>query len=388
VRTPCIAPRLFLGTLHLVFTLNTDLSRYEAPVTLAKFINSFSMHRHFVAFLNVGSTMPLPPIAVSNSRGCVSNVLFRWTSSRKAQGRSLQGMISRVTNGSREVQQGTADAVYQAALDAEEEEGYIWVDAENPIPRPELGPLERRVSMTFEEGLESEEVDPEAEEYWFNEPPGGWKTGKIKLKTPQILPTEAVDEFRHPVPSTEDEEDGDEGVNAKSSSSGSRQSRRPIEQLRPGDKLQGTVVAQILHHGLQVDVGASADGLIWVSGAEAWHALGDLAPEPGHLIDVEVFAVRPHPIFRFPLQLRPADPELAALMPRPEDHVAPLDLRDVPIHKYAEIAALSGREWAPTEAMIRLTPETGVDDSEEGDEEMDVISEEELAEYDEAALGL
>lgn len=291
--------------------------------------------------------------------------------------------MSRATNGSREVQRGTADAVYQAALDAEDEEGHIWVDAENPIPRPELGPLERRVSMTFEEGLESEEVDQEAEEYWFNEPPEGWKTGKVKLQTPKILPTEAVDEFRHPVASNEDEEDG-----KSSSSSGPRQSRRPIEDLRPGDKLQGTVVAQILHHGLQVDVGATADGLIWVSGAEAWHALGDLAPEPGQLIDVEVFAVRPHPIFRFPLQLRAADPELEALMPRPEDHVAPLDLRDVPIHKYKEIAALSGREWAPTEAVIRLTPESGVDDSEEEDEEMDVISEEELAEYDEAALGL
>jgi hypothetical protein len=343
------------------------------------------MHRHFVAILNVGPPMPLPSIA---GQGCVSNVLLRWTSNRKAQGRSLQGTISRVTNGGREVEQGTADAVYQAALDAEDEEGHIWVDAENPVPRPELGPLERRVSMTFEEGLESEEVDPEAEEYWFNEPPGGWKTGKIRLRTPQILATEAVDEFRHPVLSSQDEEGGDGGFNAKSSSSGSRQSRRPIEELRPGDKLQGTVVAQILHHGLQVDVGASADGLIWVSGAEAWHALGDLAPEPGHLIDVEVFAVRPHPIFRFPLQLRAADPELAALMPRPEDHVAPLDLRDVPIHKYAEIAALSGREWKPTEAMIRLTPESGVVDSEEDDEEMDVISEEELAEYDEAALGL
>lgn len=344
------------------------------------------MHRQ-VTSLNGGRLLSrcVTEATLAGGKHLSINSLHRWAPLPRRQGRSFQRMVGRVTNDRREQQQGTAAAVYQAALDAEEEEGYIWVDAENPIPRPELGPLERRVSTTFEEGLETEETDPEAEKYWFSEPAGGWKTGKEKLRTPQILATEAVDEFRHPDPSTE-EDNNDVGE----TNSESGQNRRPIEQLRPGDRLQGTVVAQILHHGLQVDVGATADGLLWVSGAEAWHQLGNLAPEPGQLIDVEVFAVRPQPIFRFPLQLRAVDPELAARMPRPEDHVAPLDLRDVPIHKYAEIAALSGREWSPTEVVVKPKPANGFAFSEEDEEdgERDVISEEELAEFDEAALGL
>jgi len=55
-----------------------------------------------------------------------------------------------------------------------EDEEYIIVDPENLFwNRPELGSLNRRVGLTYEDGLFEGEVDPVAEEYWFNEPPGG-----------------------------------------------------------------------------------------------------------------------------------------------------------------------------------------------------------------------
>lgn len=53
-----------------------------------------------------------------------------------------------------------------------EDPDYIWVDPDNPIPHPELGPLERRVSLHYEEALFMDEVDPEAMQYWFTCPPG------------------------------------------------------------------------------------------------------------------------------------------------------------------------------------------------------------------------
>ena len=40
------------------------------------------------------------------------------------------------------------------------------------IPSPELGPLERRVELTFEEALFKEEIDLDDTAYWFTEPPG------------------------------------------------------------------------------------------------------------------------------------------------------------------------------------------------------------------------
>jgi len=40
------------------------------------------------------------------------------------------------------------------------------------IPQPELGPLERRVDLTYEDALFSEDIDPVDTEYWFTEPPG------------------------------------------------------------------------------------------------------------------------------------------------------------------------------------------------------------------------
>ena len=40
------------------------------------------------------------------------------------------------------------------------------------IPNPELGPLERRVGLTYEDALFSEDISIKDTEYWFTEPEG------------------------------------------------------------------------------------------------------------------------------------------------------------------------------------------------------------------------
>ena len=47
------------------------------------------------------------------------------------------------------------------------------------IPQPELGPLERRVELTYEEALFSEDIDLDDTAYWFTEPPGGHHDHKL-----------------------------------------------------------------------------------------------------------------------------------------------------------------------------------------------------------------
>lgn len=49
---------------------------------------------------------------------------------------------------------------------------------ERPWLEGEDGPLERRVSTTFEEGLLSDHIEPDAMEYWFTEPEGGDAAGQ------------------------------------------------------------------------------------------------------------------------------------------------------------------------------------------------------------------
>ncbi|KAH7624245.1 hypothetical protein NADE_009057 [Nannochloris sp. 'desiccata'] len=210
------------------------------------------------------------------------------------------------------------------------EDDYIIVDPENPIPNPELGPLERRVSTTFEEGLIQEEIDTEAMKFWFTEPEEGWNREKRRLKRAQVVPSDDVDEFRH----------------------ADTTNRRPLADFKPGDILRGTVVKQMLYHGFQIDVGAEADALMWISELEEWQRLGTDAPEIGDSIEVVVHAVRDDIIFRAPLQVMPTDPQLVALWPAAENHIPPLDLRDVTLAELPDVAKRSGRKWEPQTVIV------------------------------------
>ena len=220
------------------------------------------------------------------------------------------------------------------------DDDYIVIDPDEYGPDPHLGPLSRRVSTTFEEGLTQEEVDPEAEKYWFTIPEGGWDQEKKKLRKPQVVVTDDIDVLRH-------DTDTPEGAG-----------RTPLSALQVGDILQGVVVKQMLFHGFQVDVGAEADALIWCSQLNAWTALPkDAIPEIGDPIEIEVVAIRQDPIFRFPLQAMPTDSRLAAALPAPELHEPPLDLREVKLSEMPDIARRSGREWKSVKVVVPTADE-------------------------------
>ncbi len=207
------------------------------------------------------------------------------------------------------------------------EDGTIMVDPENPVPNPHLGPLERRVSITFEEGLAMDTVDQEAMSYWFTEPAQGWQTEKRRLRKAEGVPVDDdFDEFRH----------------AASSTSG----RKALENVTRGDILPGTVVEQLLHHGLRVDVGCEADALVPMRGIQLWKsaAAKGCLPNVGDRIEVRVVSVAGDPLFRFPLVAAPLDEALASVIPSAEEYTPALDLRDVPVSRYEEVAKMSGRE--------------------------------------------
>ncbi len=231
-----------------------------------------------------------------------------------------------VTNEGREVK---LNKLYEeAGLTLED---HVVVDPENPVPNPELGPLERRVSITFEEGLNLETIDKEAMHYWFTEPPQGWQTEKRKLRKAHGVPVdESFDEFRH----------------TGSDVSG----RRALGDVRKGDILQGIVVEQLLHHGLRVDVGCVADALIPMRGIELWRSV--TVPDIGDRVEVRVVMTSEDPLFRFPLVAAPMDEALAAAIPSVEGYKPSLDLRDVPISRYEEVARLSGREYGSQKVLV------------------------------------
>lgn len=267
----------------------------------------------------------------------------------------------RVTNEGKEMR--VAKVMHEAGMDDDE---FVVLDPDNPLPRAYQGPLEREVSTTFDEGLLLDEVDAEAMRYWFTEPAGGWLTEKRRMRTAKVLTTDNVDVFAHEDPA----------------------GRRPVTQLRPGDLLTGTVVKHLLHHGLQVDVGCDYDGLVAVADLEAWEAMDDAVPDVGAQVEVVVHAVREAPLHRFPLQLMPTDPYLAGRLPAPEDHLPPLDLRDIPLDRYEALAAETGRSWKPQKVVVPLLGEVGtVDYDSKKEREMEEPTEEQLDEFDAIAAG-
>lgn len=232
----------------------------------------------------------------------------------------------RVTNEGREVK---LNKLYEEAGVSLED--HVVVDPENPVPNPELGPLERRVSITFEEGLAMDTIDKEAMAYWFTEPPQGWQTEKRKLRKARGVPVdESFDEFRH----------------GRSDVSG----RKALGEFRRGDILPGTVVEQLLHHGLRVDVGCEADALIPMRGIELWRKTA--VPAIGDRVEVRVVMINDDPLFRFPLVVAPMDEALAAAIPSAEEYKPALDLRDVPISRYEEVARKSGREYGSQKVLV------------------------------------
>ncbi|GAB4817119.1 hypothetical protein N2152v2_004165 [Parachlorella kessleri] len=251
--------------------------------------------------------------------------------------RQLLLLAPHVTNEGKEMQTQLPE---RAGMEDEE---YIVVDPENIFwNRPELGNLNRRVGLTYEDGLFEGEVDPVAEEYWFNEPPGGWQTAPRKLRKTKEEPVLEFDSVSHP---------GD--------------GRTRLGAVQEGQVFQGMITKVMLYHGAQVDIGAEFDGLIPIldpntkseqagdhnpprlEDQKDWTRLLE-ALDVGTALEVRVHKVRDPALFRFPIQLVPTDATLAALpnLIAPDAWEAPMDLRDVKL-SLEELATISGREWEP-----------------------------------------
>lgn len=231
----------------------------------------------------------------------------------------------------------------------DEDADYIVVDPQNPLPHPQLGALERCIGLPYEEALFADEVDAEAQEYWFTEPEGGWNSEKVRLRKLQPQAVAEEDVFAH------------SGADATG--------RTPLTAVREGQVLRGTVVAQLLHHGAQVDLGAEYDGILPCQD-EQWEEAGELL-QVGRQVEVTVHRVRDPRLFRFPIHLSAVSAELAELIVVPEAHKPPMDLRALTVTP-AEIAAQSGglRSWDVEKRFLQTEEEyeysVGMDLSRDG----------------------
>jgi hypothetical protein len=112
-------------------------------------------------------------------------------------------------------------------------------------------------------------------------------------------------------------------------------------------------------------------------GIETWKAAA--VPEVGDRVEVRVVATNDDPLFRFPLVAAPMDEGLAGAIPSAEEYRPSLDLRDVPISRYEEVARLSGREYGSQKVLVM--PDNQVTNRVSEKEEF-VISDEEIQLFD------
>jgi len=179
-----------------------------------------------------------------------------------------------------------------------------WYEASNlQVPNPELGPLEKRVSSTWEEALFDGEVSMEDAQYWFTEPDGGWNFSKTMLKKAPQVPNK--------IPTAEHFGDG----------------RTKLADVEAGFTVTGKVTRLMLYHGIQVDIGAEYDGVVPVPeelwAEKEWKGQFWIDDE----VEVRVFKVRDAEYFRWPIQLELVDHWLNESLPPPEEHRPAMDLR-------------------------------------------------------------
>ncbi|KAL4423075.1 hypothetical protein ABPG77_005880 [Micractinium sp. CCAP 211/92] len=269
---------------------------------------------------------------------------------------------ARVTNERREI--NDPDVLKGTDLDPNDA-GWVTVDPENPLPNPQLGDMERTIGLPYEEALFLDDVDAEAQAYWFTEPEGGWQTEKLRLRRMEEVPdqeAEAEDEFRHT---------GPDAVG-----------RTPLSELREGAVVEGEVVANMFYHGAQVDIGAEWDALLPID-EEEWQEVGT-SLAPGTRLQLRIHRVRDEQLFRFPIQLAAIDPALAEMVMAPEEHKPPMDLRVLTMPP-EEIAARSEgqRVWTPEKVYLETQGDfsfrTGADLSEPDSRNELSLSQQQLA---------
>ncbi|KAI3426172.1 hypothetical protein D9Q98_008549 [Chlorella vulgaris] len=280
----------------------------------------------------------------------------------------------RVTNEGREMRD--PEALKDTVL---AEDGFLTMDPENPTLEQEPGvPLERVVGMPYEEALFLDDIEPEAQQYWFTEPADGWKTKKVrmrKLEEATVGMESLANSFGH--------------------TGAALEGRLSMDELREGQLLTGTVVAQMLSHGIRVDVGCAYDALLPME-EDGWEEMpADVAElvAIGGEVEVRVHRLRNPRYFRFPIQLAAVNSTLAAAAIPPAEHKPPMDLRILQCHP-SELAELSEglRVWEPQDRMLQLSDTYGeeqgwdVRGDEEEEDERPVDLELQAAEMDAAVL--
>lgn len=138
----------------------------------------------------------------------------------------------------------------------QEDPEWIELADQYQVFRPEEGPLERRIGVSFEEALFLDENDEayanqEHQDYWFTLPEEGWNQESKRVRRAEVLPGEW--------PNAEHFGEEDE-------------KRIPIQDLKEGQVLRGTVIRTMLLHGAQIDIGATFDALVPID-TEGWTSL-------------------------------------------------------------------------------------------------------------------
>jgi len=228
--------------------------------------------------------------------------------------RERASLLCRITNGGDEIfdeEDGTAT-----------HPKWVWSVPELPLntPNPEMGPLPgKRIPHTWFDLQFDKTAFKEDSDYWFSEPPGGWKEyAPVKL---EVL-----------------EEQPDIVECALNLGPG----RVKLADMKEGMVLEGEVNAMSLNHGIQVDLGCEFDGLIAVRDRYMWHNLTHISkamqPYSAGPLDIEqkikvrVHKIRDPVIYRWPIQLVLESPVVECLMPEhfdPDSWRCPRDLRDV-----------------------------------------------------------
>ncbi|KAK9786293.1 hypothetical protein WJX73_000359 [Symbiochloris irregularis] len=196
---------------------------------------------------------------------------------------------------------------------------WVRVGPNAQILNPEEGPLEKRVSTSFLEGMLTDKVNLQETDWWFKEPEGGWDQGDKWMRAAKRVRTNMRQNARNAGPN-----------------------RAELHELEIGAIYKGVITALWFYEGIQVDIGAQWDGMVAIP-HQSWDTIRfDLVV--GQEVYVEVFRTIDLPRCKFPLQLVLIMPDnLDHLLMDPMEYAFPFDLEG--LNTPEEKAAATGLEW-------------------------------------------
>mmetsp|Transcript_3050 Transcript_3050/g.7026 ORF Transcript_3050/g.7026 Transcript_3050/m.7026 type:complete len:340 (-) Transcript_3050:422-1441(-) len=235
---------------------------------------------------------------------------------------------ARITNTSNEIWQ------YKGMPPQNEDNEEILVD-QLEVLNPELGRLEHRIGKVYlDELFQDSGVDLEETAYWFHTPPGGWSTSPVRLKPAEQAPI-TFPEPNHLEPEL--------------------QNRVPFENLEEGSVITGPITDVWLYHGIQVDFGASSDGLVPIT-QDQWMEAGlrDIL-KPGMEVTARIYKLRQPGLYRWPVQLQLIEPaQVAMVLSPPEEYFATIDHGWCAAQGWSvnDICARTERRYKPAQFLL------------------------------------